>query len=169
MNQMIIRACLLGVVTIAGTAHAAPDSKTFDLKLRAEVPVVGGFEVTPVGWNLAEQQPLPWDAEQKKFGPLTLQVNLKSGVGDVRVKLANTDEKRLAHASDADAYYVLGAKVGDKDVTADPVSVVSKEDAKAGKQVALQIMPTASEKVAATPVAGQYAGELPLVFETVVE
>jgi len=172
MHQSIIRACLLGAVAVAvaGVANAAPESKEFQIKLHAEVPVVSAFEVNAVGWNLSEPQVIEWDAEGKQFKPLTLQVNLKSGVGDVHVKFANADLQKLSHESDADAYYALSAKVGDKDVGTEKVSVLTKDEAKDGKQVALLVTPgNASEKISGAPLAGKYTGTLPLVFESNVD
>ena len=172
MHQSIIRAGLLGAVAVAvaGVANAAPESKEFQIKLHAEVPVVSAFEVNAVGWDLSAPQVIEWDAEGKQFKPLTLQVNLKSGVGDVHVKFANGDVQKLSHAKEADAYYALSAKVGDKDVGADKVTVLTKDEAKDGKQVALVITPgNASEKIANAPLEGQYTSTLPLVFESNVD
>lgn len=172
MHQSIIRAGLLGAVAVAvaGVANAAPESKEFQIKLHAEVPVVSAFDVKPVGWKLEEQQNFDWDTENKKFQPKELQVYLKSGVGDVHVKFANGDVQKLSHAKEADAYYALSAKVGDKDVGADKVTVLTKDEAKDGKQVALVITPgNASEKIANAPLEGQYTSTLPLVFESNVD
>lgn len=172
MHQSIIRAGLLGAVAVAvaGVANAAPESKEFQIKLHAEVPVVSAFEVQTVGWTLEEPQKMEWDTENKKFQPKELQVFLKSGVGDVHVKFANEDVQKLSHASDADAYYELSAKVGDKVVGAEKVSVLAKDEAKNGKQIALVVTPgNASEKISAAPMEGKYTGTLPLVFESNVD
>ncbi|MBU9337258.1 hypothetical protein [Burkholderia multivorans] len=170
MNQTIIRACLLGAVAFAGAAQAAaPEPKSFEIKLRAEVSAVGGFEVKPVGWNLAEDQRLTWNEEKKAFDQLALNVNLKSGVGDVRVKFGNADEQHLTHESNAEAFYVLGAKVNGKAVGADAIAVITKEEAKEGKDVALLVTPgNASEAIKTAALAGKYTATLPLVFETVI-
>lgn len=170
MHQIIMRTGLLGALALAGVAHAAaPAPKTFDIKLHATIPALGGFEVTPVGWNLAEKQTLEWDADKKAFKPLTLQLKLKSGVGDVRVKFGNADEQHLTHETDTEAFYVLGAKVSDKDVGTEAVAVATKDEAKDGKDAALLITPgVASTKIKDAPLVGKYAGTLPLVFETVI-
>ncbi|MGU3779422.1 hypothetical protein [Burkholderia metallica] len=170
MHQSIIRACLLGAVAIAGAAHAEVKQKTFEIKLSAEVPVVGGFEITEEGWNHAEQQKLAWSDDDKKFNPLTLKVTAKSGVGKVQVKFSNADVPRLVHEQDVDAYFEVGAKVGDKDVGTEPVEVVTKDEAKNGKSIDLVITPgVASDKIKKDVLAGNYAGTVPLMFETEVE
>ncbi|WP_175920691.1 CS1 type fimbrial major subunit [Burkholderia latens] len=170
MHKSIIHACLVGAVAVTGVAHAELQSKEFQIKLHADVPVVGGFDVKPVGWSLSDEQVIVWDAEGKKFTPLTLTVNLKSGVGGVHVKFANADVQKLSHATQEDAYYALSAKVGDKDVGTDKVSVLTKDEAKDGKDVALVITPdNASEKIANAPLEGKYTGTLQLVFESNVD
>ncbi|MCT7328854.1 hypothetical protein [Ralstonia mojiangensis] len=172
MHQSIIRAGLLGAVAVAvaGVANAAPESKEFQIKLHAEVPVVSAFEVQTVGWKLEEPQKIEWDKENKKFQPKELQVYLKSGVGDVHVKFANEDVQKLSHQSEDGAYYELSAKVGDKVVGAEKVSVLTKDEAKNGKQIALVVTPgNASEKIANAPLEGEYTATLPLVFESNVD
>ena len=170
MHQSIIRACLLGAVAVTGVAHAELQSKEFLINLRAAVPVVSAFEVNPVGWNLSDRQEIEWDAEGKQFKPLTLQVKLKSSVGDVHVKFATADTQKLSHKNDADAYYELSAKVGDKDVGTEKVTVLTQEEAKDGKEVALLVKPgNASAKISDAPLEGKYEGTLPLVFEANVD
>ena len=170
MHQSIIRACLLGAVAITGAAHAEVKEKTFEIKLSAEVPVVGGVEIKEEGWNRAEQQKLAWSDDEKKFNPLTLKVSAKSGVGKVRVKFSSADVPRLVHQQDEEAYFEVGAKVGDKDVGTEPVDVVTKDEAKNGKSIDLVITPgVASDKIKKEVLAGNYAGTVPLMFETEVE
>ena len=170
MHQSIIRACLLGAVAITGAAHAEVKEKTFEIKLSAEVPVVGGFEIKEEGWNRAEQQKLAWSDDEKKFNPLTLKVSAKSGVGKVQVKFSSADVPRLVHTGDEEAYFEVGAKVGDKDVGTEPVDVVTKDEAKNGKSIDLVITPgVASDKIKKEVLAGNYAGTVPLMFETEVE
>ncbi|WP_027782030.1 MULTISPECIES: hypothetical protein [Burkholderia] len=170
MHQSIIRACLLGAVAITGTAHAEVKQQSFDIKLSAEVPAVGGFEIKEEGWNRAEAQKLAWDDEAKKFDQLTLKVAAKSGVGNVRVKFSSAELPRLAHADDAEAYFEVGAKVADKDVGTEPVEVVTKDEAKNGKSIDLVITPgVASDKIKKEVLAGNYVGTVPLMFDTEVE
>ncbi|MDF3079897.1 hypothetical protein [Burkholderia sola] len=170
MHQSIIRACLLGAVAIAGTAHAEVKEKSFEIQLSAEVPPVGGFEVKEVGWDRTQDQALTWNADKKKFDPLTLKVTAKSGVGNVQVKFSSAEVPRLALKGDADAYFDMGAKVGDKDVGTDAVEVVTKAEAAKGKSLDLVITPgEASDKIKNDVLAGDYVGTVPLMFEPGVE
>ncbi|KAB0642030.1 hypothetical protein, partial [Burkholderia latens] len=112
MHQSIIRACLLGAVAIGGTAHAEVKEKSFEIKLSAEVPPVSVFDVKEEGgWDRTKAQELTWNAEKKKFDPLTLKVNAKSTVGNVQVKFSSAEVPRLALKGDAEAYFEVGAKV----------------------------------------------------------
>lgn len=173
MNSGIIRTCLLGAVAIVSATQAqakTPEPKDCDINLRVEVQGTAGFEVTPIGWDFAEQQEIDWDTEQKKFKPLGRRLALKSGVGDVRVKFANFAEPRLSHEREPSAYYVMVAEINGKGIGADAVSVVSREEAKYGTRVWLWVMQgRASERVAAQSLGGEYSSTLPLVFETGIE
>ncbi|KAB0643431.1 hypothetical protein [Burkholderia latens] len=171
MHQSIIRACLLGAVAIAGTAHAEVKEQSFEIKLSAEVPPVSVFEVKEEGgWDRAKPQELTWNAEKKKFDALTLKVNAKSTVGNVQVKFSSAEVPRLALKGDAEAYFEVGAKVGDKDVGTDAAEVVTKAEAAQGKSLDLVITPgEASDKIKNDVLAGTYEGTVPLMFESEID
>ncbi|MDF3079890.1 CS1 type fimbrial major subunit [Burkholderia sola] len=171
MHQSVIRACLLGATAIAGAAHAAPlKQQELEIKLSAEVPVASSIEIKADGWDLTKRQPIKWGTDQKKFESLTLKVTAKSRVGKLRVKFADAAEPRLVHGDDVEAYFKVDAKIGGKDIGTDPVEVMTKDEAKSGSSIELVITPgEASDKIKAAPVAGKYAGTVPLLFETEVE
>ncbi|WP_081083296.1 CS1 type fimbrial major subunit [Burkholderia anthina] len=171
MHQTIVRACLLGAMAIAGTAHAGnPDPVKFDINLTAVVPPVGGFEVTEQGWNSAEPLKLDWNEAEKKFDSQKKGVLAKSGVGNVQVKFSTSDVPKLSHESKEDAFFKLGVKVGGKDVGVDPVEVVTKDEAKNGKLIEVEITPgEASDAMKDKLVAGDYKGTVSLMFETKVD
>ncbi|WP_175808487.1 hypothetical protein [Burkholderia cenocepacia] len=88
----------------------------------------------------------------------------------MQVKFASADTQKLSHENDSDDSYELSAKVDDKDVDTEKVSVLTKKEARDGKQVALLVTPgNASVKISDAPLAGKYMGTLPLVFETNVD
>ena len=170
MHQSIVRACLLGAVAIAGTAHAEVKQQSFEIKLSAEVPVAGGFEIKEEGWNSAEPLKLDWNEAEKKFDTQKKSVLAKSGVGNVQVKFSTSDELKLSHQTKEDAFFKLGVKVGGKDVGVDPVEVVTKDEAKNGKSIEVEITPgEASDAMKDSLVAGDYTGTVSLMFETKVD
>ncbi|WP_201317429.1 MULTISPECIES: CS1 type fimbrial major subunit [unclassified Burkholderia] len=170
MHQSIVRACLLGAVAIAGTAHAEVKQQSFEIKLSAEVPAVGGFEIKEEGWNSAEPLKLDWNEAEKKFDTKKKSVFAKSGVGNVQVKFSTSDELKLSHQTKEDAFFKLGVKVGGKDVGTDPVEVVTKDEAKNGKSIEVEITPgAASDAMKDGLVAGDYTGTVSLMFETKVD
>ncbi|WP_252693550.1 hypothetical protein [Ralstonia mojiangensis] len=162
-------ACPFGVLAIACAAQAAPISKECDMKLRLDVPTAVDLEVIPIGWDPRRPQFVNWDASRMQFKPLTRRLNLKSGVGDVQAKFGSTDDPRLTHADDEEAFYVLGVKVEDKNIGTESVVVVARADAKDGKDVSLTVTPVPNGKMANGPRSGYYSSEFPLVFETVIE
>ncbi|OED08981.1 CS1 type fimbrial major subunit [Burkholderia sp. A2] len=170
MHQSIVRACLLGAVAIAGTAHAEVKQQSFEIKLSAEVPVAGGFEIKEEGWNSAEPLKLDWNEAEKKFDSKKKSVLAKSGVGNVQVKFSTSDDPKLSHEKKDDAFFMLGVKVGGKDVGVDPVEVVTKDEAKNGKSIEVEITPgEASDAMKDSLVAGDYTGTVSLMFETKVD
>lgn len=171
MHQTIIRTCLLGAMAIAGTVHAAnPDPVKFDINLTAVVPPVGSFEVKEQGWNRAEPLELGWNEAEKKFNVEKRSVLAKSGVGNVQVKFSTSDVPKLSHQTNEDAFFTLGVKVGGKDVGVDPVEVVTKDEAKNGKSLDVEITPgAASDAMKDNLVAGNYTGTVSLMFETKVD
>ncbi|WP_447274314.1 CS1 type fimbrial major subunit [Burkholderia sola] len=170
MHQSIVRACLLGAVAIAGTAHAEVKEQSFEIKLSAEVPAAGGFEIKEEGWNSAEPLKLDWNEAEKKFDSKKKSVLAKSGVGNVQVKFSTSDDPKLSHEKKDDAFFKLGVKVGGKDVGVDPVEVVTKDEAKNGKSIEVEIMPgEASDAMKDSLVAGDYTGTVSLMFETKVD
>ncbi|KAB0643427.1 hypothetical protein F7R21_07030, partial [Burkholderia latens] len=101
---------------------------------------------------------------------LTLKVNAKSTVGNVQVKFSSAEVPRLALKGDAEAYFEVGAKVGDKDVGTDAAEVVTKAEAAQGKSLDLVITPgEASDKIKNDVLAGTYEGTVPLMFESEID
>ncbi|QHE91578.1 hypothetical protein PI93_021050 [Pandoraea fibrosis] len=173
MKKSVVKIAMFALASasmFASPAHAdQTNRKSFDIQLQAVVPFVPSFEVTPVNWNQAEVQNLTWDNMQKRFSDIALGIKVKSNVGNVSVKLADNQEPRVTHETDADAYYALAPRVNGKALTDTSTSIVNAVDAKQGKEIQLLISSKAEGKTESGAVPGKYAAQLRLVFETTIE
>jgi len=153
----------LGIVAALAAGQAWAEQQSITVEVLAQIPTPGGLQVSPVGdWGGRVQQ-MQWDIATQAPKPIVQQLQVKSGLGEIKAYLSNPAEMVSGGDSVALDVAVAGQKLGVG--ASNGVVIANPTEAAAGRNVGLNISAVAPSS--GTYTSGTYQGTVIMMFESV--